>query len=950
MNGTKQRHKHKIKWLLASITLFCTNVFATSLQTHYQFDLKQQPLIDALQKATERTKLQLLLPHAALEKLTSVAVKGDMSLDDVLKILLKNHHLEYLLLSQNMLVIRQIRTPIKAVKTIEKPLKKQFTSKKSTKKPSLEIVSISGYRTSMAKSLFEKHNATVISDVITQEEIGKFPDSNVAESMQRLSGVTLDRGEYISIRGADPQMSRVQINGRSIGTTSASNRDVSFSIFGSELFQMIKVIKSTSADMDVGGIGGVISLETPKPLSIGKRTFGIEMGANRTSTAEQFSPEYSLYFNDLMFDDTVGVYVSFSQQHSKLTEQFGQVKAWQTVDLAAPQVLANMDMVGGIKQQITTTKQQRDNRYVSIQWQVNDSIQVYADHLHSTNKPEIVKDIFETENSKTDSLADHDLTHQPTHEQSVITSARFSDVDVFQTTRLDSIDYFQKGGSFRVQWTLDRWLFNSAAFVTESGRNQNMKLARAQANVDLGYNLNVQDQMPLIVDVESPVWQFNKTQHQFTHTNDQETALEFDAEHDLDNDVFSQLIFGIKQKRRIKRRDRKNKEFSQTVALDNYLVMFPKHTFIENNNSTILNQWQSLNTNAIVHDTLANTAFEGDLTKYRHFKEESTAVYLMANIDAQWFEKVVRGNLGVRWVTYDTQSNGYTTQIDINGQQSILPSTINHQFDEMLPSANLTFALDTDNLLRFSAGKVMSYSNFGLLVPDTLIDIKRQKLDLGNAHLQPNRAWQFDLSAEHYFSDEGLLGISVFYKKIDTYNEKITSKQSVDIGSATQIYQVTERVNGKEAWLKGLELNVQTPFSFLSGFWQHFGLFANATYSHSLRRMSTGEELRLPGQADFASNFILYWEKGAFSTRLAYNYRDSALSTRSGSNGVDIFEDSREYFDLALRYRFDNGLRLSFEALNLNKEPLYQYQNTVLHPIYASISQSRYYFGLGYTF
>ncbi len=947
MKGNKQLIKRKIRWSLAIISLWCCAAIAAPLQTQYQFDLAPQPLIDALLKAAKQAKLQLLLPHETLKGISSLAIKGRMPLSDALTLLLKTHQLEYVLLSDNMLVIRPIASEEKTQKLVKQNQPKvRATPPKIFRKPSTDKISVIGYRMSMAESLLEKRNANVVSDVITQEEIGKFPDSNVAESMQRLSGVTLDRGEYISIRGADPHLSRVQINGRTVTTTTASNRDVSFPIFGSELFQTIKVIKSTSADMDEGGIAGTVSLETPKPLSIGKFAFGIEAGVNRASTTAQNETEHSLYLNQLLLDDTLGVYMSFSQQDSKSTEQFSEVKAWQTIDVLTPSNNTTLDIIGGLKQQLTSNEQQRDNHFIAVQWQATDGIQFYGDYFLSKRTPESTRDIFETQESNTKLLPIGELTH----DQGIVNSAHYADMRVLQTTRIDTTEYYQEGASLKSHWLFEQWQFNTAAFYSKSGRDQNMELARVESNTNLSYQLNAQGQPPLFTDVTPPQWIFNKAQHQLTSTSDKEYALAIDADQQLDNELFSRLAFGVKHKHRKKTRQRQDKEFKHDIALDNYIQPFPQDTFTQSSNPGALTQWQSLNTHAVVQDELSDIAFEEDLTKYRHLQERTTAAFIMADIDTQIFDNTLRGNVGARWVTYNANSKDYLDEVSITGHQSTSPVQISHKFSQLLPSINLAFGLDDNNLLRLSAGKVLSYSNFGLLLPDTLLDIKRKRIEKGNANLQPNSGWQFDVAAEHYFLDEGLFGISLFYKNIDVYNERVTTTQTLDFGTGPRDFEVKQPISGSNAKLKGLELNVQTPFSFLSGFWQHFGIFANATFSQSERQLSTGEVLSLPGQANLASNVVLYWEKGGFSSRVTYNFRDNAISTRSGANGVDIYESPREYFDLSVRYRFTNGLRLSAEVLNLNKEPLYHYQNDGLHPIYASMSESRYYLGLGYTF
>jgi len=151
----------------------------------------------------------------------------------------------------------------------------------------LDGVKVSGVRASIQKSLVDKRNAIGVVDAISAEDMGKFPDLNLSESLQRISGITLDRnsngeGSAINLRGLGPEFTRVEVNGMpgmsgASGTANASpfearsegtgsSRGFNFEVFASELFSKATVYKTGLAEVDEGGLAGTVRLETPRPL------------------------------------------------------------------------------------------------------------------------------------------------------------------------------------------------------------------------------------------------------------------------------------------------------------------------------------------------------------------------------------------------------------------------------------------------------------------------------------------------------------------------------------------------------------------------------------------------------------------------------------------------------------------------------------------------------------
>src|SRR5687767_7489494 len=146
----------------------------------------------------------------------------------------------------------------------------------------LEEVVVTGFRSSLEKGIELKREAVGVRDSIVAEDIGKFPEQNVAESLQRIPGVFLTRdgasneGQRVSIRGLGSQYSLTTINGAPVRTTSAQNvgtstRDFNFDVFPSELFGRVDIYKTPQASLEEGGIGGNVDLQTPRPFDSNER-------------------------------------------------------------------------------------------------------------------------------------------------------------------------------------------------------------------------------------------------------------------------------------------------------------------------------------------------------------------------------------------------------------------------------------------------------------------------------------------------------------------------------------------------------------------------------------------------------------------------------------------------------------------------------------------------------
>ncbi|MCW4462729.1 TonB-dependent receptor [Sphingomonas sp. BT-65] len=206
-----------------------------------------------------------------------------------------------------------------------------------------EDIIVTGFRGSLEKSLATKRNETGVVDSISAEDIGKFPDSNLAESMQRLPGVALARGDggegkTISVRGLGAQFTRVRLNGMqgSSSTNSSdiragfnSSRSFDFSVFASELFSELTVRKTYSADVDEGSLGATVDLQTPRPLSYAQ-DFTLAASAQGTydDLRGRVSPRVTGLVSKKFLDGTFGIAASIAY-----TKRYTREEAWSAVEV-----------------------------------------------------------------------------------------------------------------------------------------------------------------------------------------------------------------------------------------------------------------------------------------------------------------------------------------------------------------------------------------------------------------------------------------------------------------------------------------------------------------------------------------------------------------------------------------------------------------------------------------
>lgn len=267
-------------------------------------------------------------------------------------------------------------------------------------KEDVEVINVTGIRSSLTESMDLKKNASSIQDSIVAEDIGKFPDQNVAESLQRISGVMISRnngeGAKVTVRGFGPKFNAVKVNDRTIATTDRG-REFDFQVLPSELIAGADVIKASRANIAEGSLGAYVNVSTARPLTNpGMHAAGsVHMKYNDLS--EKSSPKFSGIYSNTFSDDTFGVLLGLSRTESTSRIDSAATNLWAKFDAAnkdiAPGPIHDVNgkevtsgaiwYPGRAEYNLAEEKRERTSANITLQWAPTADVTHTIDYLYS---------------------------------------------------------------------------------------------------------------------------------------------------------------------------------------------------------------------------------------------------------------------------------------------------------------------------------------------------------------------------------------------------------------------------------------------------------------------------------------------------------------------------------------------------------------------------------------
>lgn len=398
-----------------------------------QFDIGREPLPDALRNFAAQAKMQLLYRYDAVRNATANPVTGQLEKHAALEQMLRGTGLIAIYSGENTATIRPVSiektradtgsrdtpsaapTPTSSTVPGSHSGYLRLAQAQTTQAPepppppaeneTIQEVVVTGLRQSLVNSMTIKRDSLGIVDAISPEDIGKLPDTNLAESLQRITGVSIDRsggeGAFVTVRGFGPEFNTVLLNGRQIATPTdpaqASGRSFSFDTLASELIAGVEVFKSSVATLQSGGVGSAINIKTARPFDYRGFKFSASADVNYEDNSEETSPDAAFLISDRFFDGRLGILASGSYQRRQDRLNQAQTDGWIVnggtpaaqinggagVAATASNPQANLFVPQNFDTKVTFEDRKRVGGTLVLQYKANDDLTITADTLYS---------------------------------------------------------------------------------------------------------------------------------------------------------------------------------------------------------------------------------------------------------------------------------------------------------------------------------------------------------------------------------------------------------------------------------------------------------------------------------------------------------------------------------------------------------------------------------------
>ncbi|WP_031570111.1 TonB-dependent receptor [Rheinheimera texasensis] len=808
---------------------------------------------------------------------------------------------------------------------------------KAKAEAAVEVIEIKGFRRSVVESINTKRFSTNVVESISAEDIGKLPDSSIAESISRLPGLAsqrLDgRASKVSIRGFGENESATTFNGReqvSIG----DNRGVEFDLYPSEIMSGVTVYKTPNATLEAEGIAGVIDMQTVKPLSR-ERTIQFN-GQYEMTSLDKLNPDGkdsgargTFSYIDKFANDTVGVAFAYSKMSSPNQEK--RWNAWGYPEFSVDG--KNYSILGGAKPFVRSSVLDRDSALLVVEAAPNDKLKMTFDALYVDFSDEkILRGIeipFAWGYNRGTSAVEVDPA------TGFVTKGKVSNEYLVVRNDLENRDAKMNAFGFNADynlnddWTLnfdashssverEIWSFESYAGTGRGdklgvGDNLSYELKPGNSGAVFTPSLNYGDYN--LIKLGGPrSWGWstalnqkfgvvgndlyeNTAQDGFINAptvDDEMNAFKLAATQMLeDAGMFTKMHYGASYKTREK--EKKSEGYFMTLKDFPAMVSVPEKYRMGTVNLDFIGMGNMIayDSGAMLNDGYYVLTAESLTNQSHSFKtwtvgEDVTSLYTQADLEAEVGSIPVTGSIGVRYVKTEQDSQG-TAFGTVNGLIVASPTDIDHSYSHVLPSLNLIFDVAENQSVRFGAAKTLSRPLMGDMNASVGATYSQQvdsngnnwSVSGGNPLLEPKEALGIDLSYENYFSDEGYFSVAYFWKDLNEwifdgkYQVDLAGVADPSTGQVPPSSRATGsgKVNGGGGTLQGTEFSATVPLNAVSDILEGFGLIASYTIVDQDIQDPLGKDYELPGLSKEIISATAFFERNGFQARVSARKR-----------------------------------------------------------------------------
>jgi TonB-dependent receptor len=983
---------------LALLLALCSQASIAAADDLKAFDIERQSLAAALNQFAAQSDRQILFSTEAVASKRTRGIKGELEPEVALRELLDGTGLTYRVTADQTILVENLRSggtanvPVPASIHLAEAGGAESTAStvpatsehnSDPQDSSVSEVVVTGFRESLQQAHALKRDAVGAEDVIVAEDIAAFPDLNLAESLQRIPGVTINRdsgeGRQITLRGLGPDFTRTQLNGMEVLGNTASGMDnrggvsrtrsFDYSLFASELFDRVTVRKSYSADLDEGGIGGTVQLETAKPFDYDGFKAVLSAKGQTNSNTKTVTPRLVGLISDRWGDFGALASAAYSTNDSN---EFGYRSwGWGPITVSPANIGPGVSAADAAKLESGTvyapqadtystwfTHRRRFGSTVSLQYEPADSFKLGLDGVYSrlTNDRRNYALAAAGSNALTGNVSGTQVLQSDAIQGNSLVAANYTGVDMrseFNTER-ETTDFYQTVLHGSSQITDDLRIKGLVGYsrsdyelphfdkVFLESKNQSFGFDDRPSMPVNSYGFNVTD---------PNLWNLMRLDSIADTIINSYTNGKLDVEYNL-NSVSTIEVGG------------EYKKFTDHGAEYNYKGWYnkPTDTAIPGADKLVVPDETLLP--YVVGDvdrTFATVGQVRDIMTPAYLSpgsdyaitEETTAGYVQYDLNTPLWGRQLKANVGVRYYSTDLTSAGSVN----NGDGTLQGVSIKHHYDGVLPALNIAFYVRPDLVARFSANRDISRPALSDLAAAGSIDPTPfgGGLSIGNPNLKPFTADSVEGSLEYYDGRSGFVSLGAFYKKMNSFISGMTTSMPYSQTgyplsfllpgqTGSIIYNVTQPTNVSGADIKGIEVAFQRDFDFLPAPLNHLGIVANGTYADgSSAAIINGNSYNLPlvDLSKYSANATLYYETARWGMRISEAYRGTYLDSIGANGNVGDGYEPTNNVDFAAHYNITPTLKVTLEALNLTDQHIVQFADMSAKRIEVNTSSGR---------
>lgn len=807
-----------------------------------------------------------------------------------------------------------------------------------------EVVVV-GTRASDRSAQDTKRESDQIVDSVVAEDIGALPDFNVAEALQRVPGIALDRNEFtgegsgVSVRGLN--QITTSLAGRSI--FSGVGRSLNLGEIPAGLVGRVDVYKSPQADQIEAGLGGTVDVKLRSPADLKKFTASVTARGIYRRLSDSFNPSFSALVgnNWNVGDGKLGVLISGIYDRRNFRTDRLAVDAFadrrNLVDRNGDGVATN-NPADSIYVPTTLTTRYSLGEFERwalggrLQYKVAGSYEFYVDGIYNSYRGTQDHSFIAARLNQTlygARAALQSYTVRP--DNLTFESGTFRNVPFQSTTYIqdEKNSVWQAAAGFKIH--AGKLQAAGDISMLRSTKNE-MRRDLTTGGIAPNFFMDLRPDTPAYdyqgIDLLDPRAYRPDRISTYNYPNEgEERAARLDITANLDLPVLQALQWGVRYTSRTA--DRVG--FDEGVGLTGRTPTTPlADTLSATPDDLFANRFDLIDTTWLRPDPAAVREFGGLLAAYGlpadfpalepllaySFDEKTQAAYVMAKIRQEIGSMRLTGNAGVRIVNTRQNANGYRTAATTGAFE---PIDIDRKYGAILPSINLALRITPDLVVRAAYSEVMSKPSFLDLSPTRTLDYDTFEGSGGNPELMPYQANQYDAAIEYYFGRPGFVYLGYFRKDIDGYYQRVSRPELID----GQIFQIEQLVNADAARVDGWELGYQQQYDFLPGLLRGLGGRFSYTHINSNRYNSTLRRNEpLSGLSPNLYNATLTYELGGFRARLAYNWRESYPINLNPGGALNLPQTRRSFgiWDASATYQLRKNVALFVDVANITNQ------------------------------